>query len=329
MVSKRQHAVLKGFFEVPGYPLLYINEKGIAWDDYFKEYVRPVRSIYPYLQLEPQGGIKPISIHRAIALTFIECPGDPSDYQIDHIDGDKENYAKENLAWVSRSENAVRAFRNGQRHDNRPVLVKDLETDVVTRYYGINVCGKELGFHPAYISSYLKRPQPVPFKEKYEVIREGDEWRGFTKADIGKYNGNKPKEVVAISVETKDAVIYGSCARASECTGATQSEISSRAAGKKSDPVKGFTFIYLKDFIGEIEKLKRVESKRVTNFDSRRYRKKPIPIKVYNTVDKTTTDWPSTDAFANHVGVHKKTIQKSMSNNDGVFKRYQIHYVRN
>lgn len=328
MVSERQHEVMKGFFEVPGWPLLYINENGIAWDEYFKEYVRPERGSFPYLQLQPQGSIKPISLHRAIALTFIDCPGDPSDFQIDHVDGDKENYAKENLEWVSRSENALRAFRNGQRHDNRPIMVKNLETDVVMRYHGINACGRALGFHPAYISSYLKRPQSIPFKEKYEVIREGTKWRGFTKADIGKHNGNRPKEVVAVSVETGDAVIYGSCARASECTGATQSEISNRAATKSDDPVKGFKFIYLKDFIGSIEKLVRIESKRVTNFDGRRYKKKPTPIEVYDTLRKTTTTWDSTDSFANHIGVHKKTVQKSMNANDGVFKGYQIRYVK-
>ena len=144
MPSVKQHSEKIDFFEIPGWPYLYISKEGVVWDEYFKEYVRPTYSDRPYPEIKASGSIKPISIHRALALTYLVCPGDPMDYQVEHKDGNKENYKLDNLEWVTRSENAVRAFRNRQRNDNHRVLLKDLETGTVTEHYSITDCAKPI-----------------------------------------------------------------------------------------------------------------------------------------------------------------------------------------
>lgn len=51
--------------------------------------------------------------HRLVASAFI--PNPENRRTVDHLDGDPENNAVENLEWVSYSENLRRAYRNGRR----------------------------------------------------------------------------------------------------------------------------------------------------------------------------------------------------------------------
>lgn len=54
-------------------------------------------------------GPKTVSVHRLVAKTFIG----ESDLDINHIDGNKLNNSVENLEYVTRSENALHAFKLG------------------------------------------------------------------------------------------------------------------------------------------------------------------------------------------------------------------------
>jgi hypothetical protein len=247
------------------------------------------------------------------------------DYQVDHKDGNKANFDLENLEWVTRSENAVRAFRNRQRNDNHRVLLKNLETGTVTEHYSITDCAKSLGLHPGYICGYLKRPQAVPFRDKYEIIRPDGSWR-FTEDDVGRHNLGKPKDVVAVKDDWSEVIIFGSVAQASEHTGNTHARIVTRASKKDKEPVNGWIYAYLTDFMGDLSNAKRVASKRSTNFDKNRFVSTPKPIIVEDSDTGNVESWKSTDEFANHLGVDKKTIQKAMGKNNGWWKKYNIRY---
>lgn len=66
---------------------------------------------YPAIQSNVDGARYTLYLHRILAELFIPNPdGKPS---INHIDGDKANFALENLEWCSHKENMRHAFNTG------------------------------------------------------------------------------------------------------------------------------------------------------------------------------------------------------------------------
>ena len=64
-----------------------------------------------------------ISVHRAVALTFI--PNPEGKEEVNHIDGNKKNNSTTNLEWVSRKENVNHAIANNLRPRDVSSLWKD------------------------------------------------------------------------------------------------------------------------------------------------------------------------------------------------------------
>lgn len=63
---------------------------------------------YLHVLLQSNGKIRPTTVHRLVAETFIPNPENLE--QVDHIDNDKTNNTVKNLRWVSRK------FNNSRPH---------------------------------------------------------------------------------------------------------------------------------------------------------------------------------------------------------------------
>jgi len=99
-----------------------------------------------------------ISRHRALALIFIPCPGNPKDYVVNHKNGIPGDDWLDNLEWMSRAENNQHAIDNGLcPNSTTPVLCKDLNTDKITRYISVAECSRDIGIIDATIRNRLNR----------------------------------------------------------------------------------------------------------------------------------------------------------------------------
>lgn len=99
-----------------------IYEDGRCYSNKSHKFLTPKMSVkYPTYQLTINGKKKQVKIHRMVAEMFI---GNPFKKPIvNHIDGDTHNYHKNNLEWVSQSENSLHARKNGLQKNNDQLAV--------------------------------------------------------------------------------------------------------------------------------------------------------------------------------------------------------------
>lgn len=66
---------------------------------------------YMRVYLNDNGRTKFVSVHRLVAIAFIENPENKP--QVNHIDGNKKNNNATNLEWCTNSENQIHAYKLG------------------------------------------------------------------------------------------------------------------------------------------------------------------------------------------------------------------------
>ena len=66
---------------------------------------------YKYVSLYRKGKMKHLTVHRAVAMAFIDNPNEYD--QVNHIDGNKENNHISNLEWCNASHNVKHSFDIG------------------------------------------------------------------------------------------------------------------------------------------------------------------------------------------------------------------------
>lgn len=100
---------------------------------------------YVWVVLCKNGKTKTHSVHRLVAIAFIENPNKlPA---VNHIDGNKENNAVYNLEWCTNHENQIHAARNGLLPNSKKVVC--IETGEVYQSSGeaeraTGICGRNI-----------------------------------------------------------------------------------------------------------------------------------------------------------------------------------------
>lgn len=112
---------------------------------------------------------KIFSVHRLVAEHFIDKP-DNKNY-VNHIDGNKSNNVKDNLEWVTQSENQIHAYennlqmktpeqvermRNFAKEKRRPVRVVNERLGIDETFESIAIAGKTLSCNEKTLRNVLK-----------------------------------------------------------------------------------------------------------------------------------------------------------------------------
>lgn len=141
--------------DIPGYEGYYkVSDKGrilslVGWNGH--KYVKRERIINGWIQatdstgtykrrvvrLSKNGKKREVKIHRIVASVFFENKENKP--EVNHIDGNTLNNRRENLEWVTSSENKIHAWRTGLRGEN----VYDFEGEIIEDYKK-GVLAKEL-----------------------------------------------------------------------------------------------------------------------------------------------------------------------------------------
>jgi len=323
-VDKVESLMFPGHFHVPGMETVLINEEGVVIDLIemacpLIKYHRENPDSYPHVNLP---GSNTQHIHRLLALTFLECPGNPAKMHVNHIDGIKANNSLSNLEWATPSENSIHAYKSGLRNDNRPVLSKDLRSGDVAEHHSLNECARHFGVNPNEIYIYLNSRDIAPFNSYYTLTYSGIDWKPLTKADIGRSRNGRPKPLLAVWSDGSK-VLYESATQASIELGMTLALVTYYATGNHAVAGKEFSLHYAQDYKAGYDDALIVRKDRVKPTAPTR---KPVPVVVENTLTGAKEWWDSVESFAMTVDSNKNAIQKSMGKNNGRWKHYVIRY---
>lgn len=337
------HPQLKGFCRIEE-TSCYINVFGRVWSEEKQKFLTPyvcdysssgLYGSYPTIRLDDDAK-HPRALHILVAESFVEKPMDKDAKYVNHIDGDKLNYFAANLEWTTASENLIHAFKTGLRTDNKPVLLKDLTTGRITRFYSMNECSRQLGINTSTLHLYMKREQTLPLMRRYDVIHEGKTWNPIPKCNIGLERLGKDRTIIGVEKSTKSTYLFASVAKASEHTGVSKHIVWNRVMRNDKPRTRycgvrptelDWEFFYLKDFKGSLDNIKEVLGQARAGKGLVRAKKPPVPIEVKNLISGEIKQYPSSEAFCMEHGVKKRTVQHAVYLR-GRWKEYEIRYLR-
>lgn len=107
------------------------------------------------------SGKKPsqVGVHRIVATAFVPNPENKE--QVNHKDGDKTNNHVENLEWVTRSENALHAYRNlpmkERNHFHAVKLTEQQVLEIFVKDGTYAQIGRDYGISPTMVKAIKTR----------------------------------------------------------------------------------------------------------------------------------------------------------------------------
>lgn len=105
-----------------------------------------------------------VSLHRILALTFLEHPVETDHLIINHKDGNPKNNQVSNLEWTTYSGNISHAYQTGLRSDNTALLVMNEKTNDVKYFHSFGSCARFLGVTPQALHYWCQREEWKPYK---------------------------------------------------------------------------------------------------------------------------------------------------------------------
>ena len=176
-----------------------------------------------YISPDNKNGIgNTITVHRLVAFAKIQYGKNVCRLDVNHIDGNKWNYATDNLEWATRRRNNIHAQMTGLKKDGNTVRVKNLLTGEVVEYYSQAKCAEEIGIDKKYLSMLLiKGNGKYTHKEIYEVE--------ILKVGLDKpKHSTSPKIALVKNLVTGEIFEFSSMAKAAPMLGVTVAALKKR-----------------------------------------------------------------------------------------------------
>lgn len=128
----------------------------------------PNKKGYLCISLYKDCKIKPSLVHRIVAEAFI--PNFDNKPQVNHIDGNKQNNAVNNLEWCNNSENTLHAYKIGLNQNKRSVSQYDKNNNFIKDWYSLSEAANCLKIDVSHIQQVCvnKRRSAGGYKWRYK-----------------------------------------------------------------------------------------------------------------------------------------------------------------
>lgn len=328
-----EHETKKGFYKHPDINGVFISKAGEVYDSWSETFLEQTNN-GGYKSISKLRGIK---VHNLVCQTFLLKPPELASLRLipNHKNGIKTDNRVENLEWVTFSGNAKHAYETGLRKDNTPILIKDLRTGEIVRYYSLQEAARSHQVNGANIFWYLK-PGKIGnvFKKYFIIIREGMSWPDKDHRHIDPKGTGIPRDILVYEKKINTFFLFSNELDARNHTGFKRGYLSEKlrkeiSKGLNSLETENYCIWYLDMYPKELP----LETINCKTFRRSIYRKrpprKPIPISVLDTETGKEETHLSSEIFARSIGVSKNTFQKHIFQNKGMWKkRFRVRYLR-
>ena len=135
-----------GYKPIPGFENYVINKQGHMINTSTGRTIKFTRKHSGYhhgIAIDKNGKHHTLVRSRTLCRVFKPIPN-ADEMEVDHINCNKGDDRLENLEWVTGKVNCQRAAANHLKQQTRPILVRDIDTKVVTRYESIAEAARAL-----------------------------------------------------------------------------------------------------------------------------------------------------------------------------------------
>lgn len=197
------------------------------------------------------GKLGTLSRHRAMVLSLRPYPDNVDKLDVNHIDGVPGNDTLDNLELVTRSRNNTHAVEIGLKTDNKPVLVRDVRTGEVKRFFSVAECARALGHNSdATVSFRLCHGKyGTVYSDGFQFKYEDDarDWPEVGDAEGAIKEASISKPVLLRLVRTGKVTRYDSVTKAAVVVGVGRETLKYRLNNDLRVPYMGFQFKYEDD----------------------------------------------------------------------------------
>lgn len=149
------------FRPIPGYDGWCVTKDGRVFDSVTGKKIR--RHMYGdrlFVSYKTEVTDRLLSIHRAVALAWVENDDPDLKTVVNHKDGNPLNNWYENLEWTTTSGNNYHAVNTGLRNDNMPCKIRDFHTKEIREFPSI---AQACDFMRIPNTTHLERLRPWKF----------------------------------------------------------------------------------------------------------------------------------------------------------------------
>ena len=257
-----QVLIHEGFYHVPGYPILSINQKGdllnVKTGTIYKYYIhrgdikKNIRGGYYLFNTSSKGlGNFSSSRHRALCLTFKEYPDNVDSLIVNHINGIPGDDRLENLEWATKGDNNLHAYVNDLKNQHDRVLVRNILTNEVTEYYSVSECARKLGY--ATDETIRQRLKASVFGQVFQdgtqIKYKADlrDWVYIVDPEKAVRENQQRLPCIVRCCKTLTVTELGSVTDAAKHTGVLRGNIEYRLKKSDKSPLSGWQFKYTRD----------------------------------------------------------------------------------
>ena len=222
----------------------YITEDGKCYNNITNKYLKGQVGKNGYVSYNltmPDGSKKRCYAHRLVATAFLDQPSSRHK-EVNHIDGNKLNNHKDNLEWITPSENQRHALRM-ELHKYDHIFCFNKDKELIAEYPNVMEAARAANISHSLISQELN-------KEK-KALSGGFYWSRENKlsSTIEYKNCGKAKKVNQYDLNFKYITSYPSTGVAAKAIGIKNSSHIGECCRGKIKSYKGFIWRYADDIV--------------------------------------------------------------------------------